>query len=135
MVGESGDFCVVGRGVDGVVGIGIVVWTVVSGDSVFRFVGNFSTILNVVVLVTSMVSPDTVTTYSSGLKVDASTSNDQWLNPFVPGSTLTVPADPENSPLCTFCVGLNDDEVISIIRLFPTARLVEPLIVNLSPTA
>ena len=35
MVGESGDFCVVVRGVDGVVVIGIVVWTVVSGDSVF----------------------------------------------------------------------------------------------------
>ncbi len=60
MVGESGDFCVVLRGMGGVVVIGIIVWTVVSGDGVFAVVGSFSTILNVVDPVTSMVSPDTL---------------------------------------------------------------------------
>ena len=114
------------RGVGGVVVIGIIVWTVVSGEGVFAVVGSFVTMLNVVDPVTSIVSPDTCTTYSSGLNVDASTSKDQRFSPFVPGSTFTVPADPENSALCTFCVGLKEDEIISIIRLFPTAMLVEP---------
>ena len=82
-----------------VVEIGSVVGTVVSGEGVFTVVGIFSTIVNVVDAVTSIASPVTVTLYSSGLKVDASTSKDQRFNPFVPGSTLTVPEDPENSPL------------------------------------
>jgi hypothetical protein len=61
-------------------------------------------------VVTSLVIPDTFMVYSSGLNVEASTSNDQTLYPFVPGITVTVPLDPENSPLWTFCVGLKDDE-------------------------
>ena len=77
---------------------GIIVWAV-AGDVDLTVVGNLSTIVNVVDAVTSMVVPDTVTIYSSGLKVDASTSKDQRLNPSVPGLTFTVPADPENSAL------------------------------------
>ena len=63
---------------------------------------DFSIILNVEDPDTSIVTPDTLTIYSSGLNVDASTLKDQWLNPSVPCSTLTVPAAAENSPFCTF---------------------------------
>ena len=99
MAGGSGDFCVVVTGMGEGVLREIVVWTVVSDDGNSAVAGNFSTILNVAELVTSIVSPDTVTIYSSGLNEDASTLKDQRFNPPAPGSTLTVPADPENSPL------------------------------------
>jgi hypothetical protein len=134
-IDDRGDFWVVVRGGDRVVVIGDAVWSiVVCVVTVGIGVGiNGSRILNVVDPVTSIVVPDTFTIYSSGLNVDVSTSKDHRLKPFVPDSTLTVPADPENSDPCTFCVGLNDDEMISIIRLFPTARLVEPVMVNFSP--
>jgi uncharacterized protein with GYD domain len=99
----AGDFVVAGS-VDGIkagsveagteeVGVAVVLAGVTVG---------FSIILNVEDPDTSIVTPDTLTIYSSGLNVDASTLKDQRLNPFVPGSTLTVPAAAENSPLCTF---------------------------------
>ncbi len=131
---DSGDFCVVVGGRDGVVVTGDAVWGVVIGAGVVVVEGIFSIILNVVDPVTSITVPDTLTIYSSGLNVDASTSNDHWFIPPLPGSIVTVPDEPENSPLCDFCDGLNDEEVISTRSLFPTARLVEPVIANLSPT-
>src|SRR5208337_2186066 len=50
------------------------------------------------------------TRYSSGLNVDASTSNESMLRPLVPCVTATVPDAPLNSPLWVLSVGWNDDE-------------------------
>ena len=108
-MGDGGDL--VGRG-EGVVVIGDAVWSAIVFVVIVGIeVGGLgSRMLKAADPVTSFVVPDTFTRYSSGLNVDASTGNDQRLNPFVPGSTFTVPLDPENSPLCAFCVGLKEDE-------------------------
>ena len=53
---------------------------------------------------------DAVTSYSSGLNVDASTSNETAFRPLVPCVTCTVPDAPLNSPLADLSVGWNDDE-------------------------
>ena len=66
---------------------------------VWRLRVNASRILKAADPVTSFVIPDTFMIYSSGLNVEVSTSYDQVLYPFVLGMTLTVPLDPENSPL------------------------------------
>ncbi len=122
-----------GGGGGNVVGAAVTVVVVVTIATVSIVVGGLSMRINVVDPVTSTVMPETFTRYSSGLNVEESTSNDQRLYPFVPGITCTVPEEPENSPLCAFCVGLNDEEMISTMSVLPTARLVEPVMVNVSP--
>jgi len=97
-MGDGGDLLVVVGSGDVVVVFGDVVWNVVT--CVFtvgiEVGGNSSRMLKAADPVTSFVVPDTFTRYSSGLNVDVSTGNDQLLNPFVPGSTFTMPLDPEN---------------------------------------
>ena len=110
VAGESGDFCVAGAGPGRVAGGNDTAATVVAGAGVFCVAGSFSTIVNVVDPVTSIVIPETFTRYSSGLNVDASIADDQRLYPSVPGKTVIVPVEPEKPFPCTFCVGLNDDE-------------------------
>jgi len=108
-MGDGGDL--VGRG-EGVVVIGDAVWNVVAcvATVAIGVGGNDSRMTKVEDTVTSFVIPDTFMIYSSGLNVDVSTSNDQILDLFVPGMTVTVPLDPENWLLCSFCVGLKEDE-------------------------
>ena len=108
-----------GDGVGEGSGVGMVVGTDV-GVSVVVGVGNGVTgevvtgadwrRENVADPVTSIVTPVTVTLYSSGFHADVSTSNDQRFWPLVPGTTFTTPAAPENSPDWVFCVGWNEDE-------------------------
>jgi hypothetical protein len=130
----DGDFGVVITVVGGLVIVGGMVVTG-TGTVVTAVVGgSIFTILKKVEAVTSCVIPETLTMYSSGLKAVASTSNDQWLYPPLPGTTVTVPEAPENSPLCVFSVGWKEDEVTSTERMSPAARFVEPEMVNLSPT-
>ena len=114
--------------------MGSDVCSVITGEGVMGTVVVASTILNRVDPVTSRVVPETFTIYSSGLNVDASTGNDHVLNAPLPVATVTIPLAPENSPLWDLDVGLNDEDVISIIRVSPAARLVEPETVNCSPT-
>ena len=96
----TGCGCVEGGGPEGggawlagtVAGVaGVVAFVAVAG-----VVGIFSRILKVVDAVTSTVMPETFRIYSSGLNVAVSTSNDQRLYPFVPGTTCTMPETPEN---------------------------------------
>ena len=133
-VTDSGDVWVVGVGV-GVVGtIDGNSCSVMTGDGIEGVAGWLFTIVNRVDPVTSIAIPETFTIYSSGLNVDASTGNDHRFNVPLPGSTFTVPEAPENSAFWDLDVGLKDDEVISTNRLSSTARLVEPVMVNCSPT-
>lgn len=107
---ESGD-CVTGGRVGGIVvcvAFGGVVAGVEIGD--VTVTAGRSVTENVAEAITSRVTPETLTMYSSALKVDVSTSKDHMLYPPVPGITFTVPLDPENPLPCTFCVGLNEDE-------------------------
>ena len=96
---ETGDFGVVGGGDELVVPGSDTAVPVVAGTDVFTVVGSFSNMLNVVDPDTSITVPDILTRYSSGLNVDASTSNDQRFIPPLPARTVTVPDEPENSPL------------------------------------
>src|SRR5208337_2694007 len=75
-----------------------------------------------------------VTRYSSGLNVDASTSNETAFRPLVPCVTCTVPDAPANAAPWVLSVGWNDDERTVKRTLSPTARFVVPVMVNLSPT-
>ena len=70
----------------------VVTFVVVTG--VFPVGGSFSNRLNEVDPVTSMMVPDTLTRYSSGLNADVSTSKDQRFIPPLPGCTVTVPDEP-----------------------------------------
>jgi len=92
---ETGAF--VGTGCGGPEGAGTVLAGTVAGVvAVAGVVGIFSTMLKVVDPTTSTVMPDTFRIYSSGLNAAVSTSNDQRLYPFVPGTTCTIPETPEN---------------------------------------
>ena len=108
----------------GCVGVGVGVATVVGGTVVITAVGAAvvattvgtavgaapSRTLNSAVPVAVWRTPDAWTMYSSGLNVDASTSNEILFRPLSPWVTLTVPVAPLNSPLWLLSVGLNDDE-------------------------
>ena len=99
---DSDDFGVVGAGVGVVVPIEGNVRSVMTGTGVTTVVtvtGRASTILNRVDPVASTVIPETLTIYSYGLNVDASTGNDHRFNAPLPCSIFTVPAAPENSAL------------------------------------
>ena len=112
MIVESGD-CVTGGRAGGVVaGVAFRGMAVVAGrDGVVVTAGMFRSVtINVAEAVTSIVTPETFTIYSSGLNVEVSTKKDHVLYPFVPGMTVTVPLDPENPLPCTFCVGPKEDE-------------------------
>lgn len=130
---DTGDFFVVGRGV-AVVSTGGRVCSVMTGAGVAGVAGRDARRVNRVDPVTSTVVPVTLTIYSSCRNVDASTGNDHRFKEPVPGLTLTEPEAPENSAFWDLDVGLNDEEVISTIRVSSTARFVEPVIVNCSPT-
>ena len=100
----------VGGWVATVVGTGVAIVATVVGATV---VGATDRTLNSAVPVAPGPGRPTdcaVTRYSSGLNVDASTSNETAFSPLVPWVTCTVPDAPLNSPLADLSVGWNDDE-------------------------
>ena len=97
LVGVGVGFTVVGTGVATVVGTAVV------GTGVGTAVGAApSRTLNNADPVVPWITASSVTMYSSGLNVDASTSNEILFMPLSPLVTFTVPVAPLNSPLWLF---------------------------------
>ena len=103
---------VVGTGVATVVGAAVVTATVVGATVTGAASRTLNSAVPVAWVLPGRPTEVAVTRYSSGLNVDASTSNDHVFRPLVPvpAWTCTVPVAPLNAPLSVFWVGVNDDE-------------------------
>ena len=101
-----------GTGVDTVVGgpVGERYVTVGEAGATTVVAGRAGSRANDVEPVTVTVTPETVNKYLSGFHVEVSAVKAQWFRPFVPGTTLTIPEAPENSPDWLFLVGWKDSE-------------------------
>ena len=129
-----GETVVGGTVVGGTVVGGAVVTTEVTGGAVVTTVGGTSDTKKGVGAVVVVSTHSTFTIYWSGLKPVVATSKDQVLSTPVPFTTLVVPETPLNSPAWVFSVGWKEAEVTVIRNVSSAARLVVPVMVNVSPT-